>query len=181
MQVVYLKQRRGFVRMAVSAGVPIIPVFAFGQRLTFKWSFPRSRWHTRLSRALLFAPMAFWGVWGSPIPYCHPITVVVGAPIPTRLGQRDTSTDTAGEEADNSTVSTGNTVSTVGGGLMARKGAKARKDVGLVKEVDVGDGAEEEMEHRVRVVHAEYLDTVTSLYEKYKAVAGVQDVPLEIL
>lgn len=31
MQVVFLNKRRGFIRMAISAGAPLVPVFIFGQ------------------------------------------------------------------------------------------------------------------------------------------------------
>jgi hypothetical protein len=30
-QVVFLNKRRGFIRMAISAGAPLVPVFIFGQ------------------------------------------------------------------------------------------------------------------------------------------------------
>ncbi|CAI5464800.1 unnamed protein product [Closterium sp. Yama58-4] len=81
-EVLFLKRRLGFVRLAVESNVPIIPVFSFGQKDVYSHWFPRSSFHTALSRKLMFAPMLIWGRWGTPIPHQKPMTLVVGKPIP---------------------------------------------------------------------------------------------------
>eukprot|EP00897_Mesotaenium_endlicherianum_P010668 jgi/Mesen1/962/ME000012S00511 len=80
-EVLFLKKRRGFIKMAMSQGTPLIPAFAFGQRNVFKFWFPRAKWYQTMSRRIRFAPMVYWGMFGCPIPLPVPMTIVVGKPI----------------------------------------------------------------------------------------------------
>jgi 1-acyl-sn-glycerol-3-phosphate acyltransferase len=80
-ETIYLRNRYGFVRCALEAGSPLVPVFCFGQSKVYHYRKPKGTWYNRLSRQLGFAPMIFWGMYGTPFPYPHPITIVVGKPI----------------------------------------------------------------------------------------------------
>ncbi|XP_055327799.1 2-acylglycerol O-acyltransferase 2-A-like [Paramacrobiotus metropolitanus] len=89
-----LKNRKGFVKMAIQHGAHLVPTFAFGEndiyRLVFN-SQPGS-WARRIQRLFQvksgYAPVLFTGrgvfnyTFGI-LPHRRPITVVVGSPIPT--------------------------------------------------------------------------------------------------
>lgn len=80
-EVLFLRKRRGFIKMAMMAGAPLIPGFAFNQRHTYKYWFPRGEWYKKISRAMKFAPLVFWGVGGGPVPFGVPLTIVLGKPL----------------------------------------------------------------------------------------------------
>jgi 2-acylglycerol O-acyltransferase 2 len=53
-EVAFLRQRTGFVRLAMQQGAPLVPAFAFGQTEMFRWRKPPlpSAWVGALSRAI---------------------------------------------------------------------------------------------------------------------------------
>ncbi|GBG77010.1 hypothetical protein CBR_g23340 [Chara braunii] len=80
-EVIFLKQRRGFVRMAMATGSPLVPVFGFGQSHTYYFWLPKGQWFRKLSRMIHYVPMLYWGIKGSPVPVPGRMLVVVGRPI----------------------------------------------------------------------------------------------------
>ncbi|XP_032940184.1 2-acylglycerol O-acyltransferase 3 isoform X2 [Catharus ustulatus] len=84
---VTLSHRRGFVRLALRHGTPLVPVYVFGEQDTFGVpSLAEGSWLRRLQRGLKgilgFAPCIFWGRGGLPLlPFRVPLTVVVGTPL----------------------------------------------------------------------------------------------------
>ncbi|RXN04381.1 diacylglycerol O-acyltransferase 2 [Labeo rohita] len=92
MNSVTLRNRKGFVKLALKQGADLVPVYSFGENEVYKQLIfdDDSWWRTvqkRLQKILGFAPCLFHGCglffresWGL-VPYCKPITTVVGEPI----------------------------------------------------------------------------------------------------
>ena len=77
----FLKKRKGFVKMALKTGSPIVPVFAFGLDKSYDYFIPNGL--SKISRKMGFVPVIFTGRFGIPfgIPKKTKISVVVGPPI----------------------------------------------------------------------------------------------------
>eukprot|EP00249_Psilotum_nudum_P007705 c20760_g1_i1 orf=256-1224(-) len=80
-EIVFLKQRYGFIRTAIKTGTPLVPYFTFGQGHIYGWWRPNWKAYEYFSRSTGIAPMFFWGLFGSPIPRRHPLYAVLGKPI----------------------------------------------------------------------------------------------------
>ncbi|KAK5888237.1 hypothetical protein CesoFtcFv8_016754 [Champsocephalus esox] len=89
---VTLKNRKGFVRLALQKGADLVPVYSFGENDVYKQVFfeERTYWRylqKRFQKILGFAPCLFHGCglfFGDScgiVPYGKPITTIVGEPI----------------------------------------------------------------------------------------------------
>ncbi|GLD46934.1 diacylglycerol O-acyltransferase 2-like protein [Lates japonicus] len=97
---VVVKQRKGFVRVALEYGADLVPVYSFGENELFKQViFSEGSLSRRLQdlfkRIMGFAPCLFVGEHFAILPYRTPVTTVVGSPI--SVPKRVTPTD---EEVD---------------------------------------------------------------------------------
>ncbi|XP_008331345.1 2-acylglycerol O-acyltransferase 3b [Cynoglossus semilaevis] len=83
---VVVKQRKGFVRVALEFGADLVPVYSFGENELFRQvifsegSFSR-RCQDLFKNIMGFAPCLFVGGKFGVLPYRTPVTTVVGSPI----------------------------------------------------------------------------------------------------
>ena len=85
-ETLYLRKRFGFVKVAIQTGAHLMPAFTFGQSEAYGyWRLgppvvPRfvANW---LSETFAFAPIVFWGKFGTPLPRATPLRTVVGKAI----------------------------------------------------------------------------------------------------
>lgn len=81
-ELVYLRRRKGFCRLALQYGVPLVPVYVFGLTDAYRTSPFLLSWRLRLVQTLGLSWTIATGQWGSP--YCPlPVdsTVVFGEPL----------------------------------------------------------------------------------------------------
>jgi hypothetical protein len=78
--VLYLKKRKGFIKLALTTGSPVVPVFAFNLDGSYRYWLPRGLLVEKISRVIGFAPLVFMGRWGVPfgIPIPRKSHVVIG-------------------------------------------------------------------------------------------------------
>ena len=81
--VLYLKKRKGFIKLALTTGSPVVPVFAFQLDGSYGYWIPRGKFVEKISRTLGAVPLVFWGRWYIPFGIPHPkkIHVVIGPAI----------------------------------------------------------------------------------------------------
>jgi hypothetical protein len=82
---VKLRDRKGFVRIALEHGVPILPVYMFGANQVLDFGPP---WLQRISRRMRASVGMIYGIWGLPVPRRLPIFKVTGAPMPVGPAMR---------------------------------------------------------------------------------------------
>lgn len=77
---IYFKSRQGAVKAAIQEGAHIIPVFFFGNTKVFKvvGQNGTDSFLAKLSRRLRASVVLFYGRYGLPVPFRHPIHFVTG-------------------------------------------------------------------------------------------------------
>jgi len=95
-EAVYLQRRKGFVKLAIRHGVPLVPAYVFGCTDLYR----TSRFMYGLRRALVSVagvciPLC-WGPFGMPLtPFKGRVDIVVGEPIPVKKEEEPTDEDVA--------------------------------------------------------------------------------------
>lgn len=166
---VYVKRRKGFVRLALRHRVPVVPVYVFGSVDLYRTSSPsRLGWTMRqfwLKNLGVAIPPLYWGYWGS---ICCPnpvtTTVVFGKPlylhdigrgaVASRPCANDVYPSTAKETDSNNVV---------------------RNDTAAPAAAADNDTA------RVDAAHAVFVDALVKLFDENKARLGYGDRTLRVL
>lgn len=80
----YMQKNLGFVRIAMEAGLPLLPAYAFGENQLFTTSRVGLGLRLWIARKLRVGVPIFFGRWGLPwtLPRPTPVTFVVGRPVP---------------------------------------------------------------------------------------------------
>jgi len=85
--VLFLKKRKGFIKLALKHGTPVVPCFSFGLTGSYKFCMPaiiyRNPIMLKISKLLGFLPVVYLGRWYIPygIPFANKTNVVIGEPI----------------------------------------------------------------------------------------------------
>ena len=81
---IFVKARKGFVKLALERGANLVPVYAFGETDMYHTSAAFMGPRKWLMKNLRVALPLFWGRWGTPIPYPGTLSVVIGKPMRAR-------------------------------------------------------------------------------------------------
>ena len=78
--VLYLQNRKGFIKLALSTGSPVCPCFIFNLDGSYGYWAPKGKIVEKISRQIGFLPLIYYGRWKIPfgIPYPQKIHLVVG-------------------------------------------------------------------------------------------------------
>lgn len=93
--VLFLQNRKGFIKLSLATGSPIVPTFGFHLDGAFGYWVPRGAFIEKLSRTIGFLPMIYWGRCFIPygIPHAKKLTIVIGSPIDVPKMDEVTSAD----------------------------------------------------------------------------------------
>ena len=79
---VYVSGRKGFVKLALEYGVPLVPMYTFGENEAYSTSSALMGFRRWLQRTLQLGVPLAWGRWGSFVPLPVPLHVEIGTPVP---------------------------------------------------------------------------------------------------
>ena len=85
--ILFLKSRKGFIKLALKHGTPVVPCFTFGLSGSYKFFMPpaiyRSKYMVKVTKMLGFLPVIYFGRFGIPygIPLPNVTNVVIDKPI----------------------------------------------------------------------------------------------------
>lgn len=90
---IYLKDRKGFVKLAIQYGFHLVPMYVYGENEAYSVSNILLGFRQWLQQQFQIGICICWGRFGSPIPYKVPLTVEIGKPVPVQQKARDDISD----------------------------------------------------------------------------------------
>ena len=75
----YINKHKGFIRLALKAGVAVVPLYMFGNTTTLHVA--KGELLARMARATHLSLTWFWGVLGTWVPFSKKCMVVIGKPM----------------------------------------------------------------------------------------------------
>jgi 1-acyl-sn-glycerol-3-phosphate acyltransferase len=81
---VYLKSRKGFIKLALASGADLVPMYAFGENDCYSLSNAFKDFRMTLHEKFQLGIPLFYGRWGTLLPYPVKIAVEIGKPIPVQ-------------------------------------------------------------------------------------------------
>mmetsp|Transcript_44225 Transcript_44225/g.92107 ORF Transcript_44225/g.92107 Transcript_44225/m.92107 type:complete len:388 (-) Transcript_44225:1169-2332(-) len=171
----YLSKRKGFIKLAMRKGVPVVPMYVFGSsdayytfhsddddddknNNKFDWTFYKLRY--RLMKNFGICITVACGLWGNPLcPLPKKMTIVTGRPIRFERQQQQAA---AAEKPPGSGKSEGDSA---GDGVVASAAATGFEPT--TEELDAG--------------HALFVRELTALFDAHKSRLGYGDRTLEVI
>lgn len=86
---VYIKSRKGFVKLALISGASLVPMYAFGENDCYSISHVLKDFRMYLQRKFQLGIPIFYGRWGTLVPYPVKIAVEIGKPISVKKVAED--------------------------------------------------------------------------------------------
>ena len=155
--VVVLQSRKGFVRLALETGSPLVPVYCFGERRAYVTQSATSCASTFLKRLCRVGVPIVRGRFFTLMPLSTPITIVIGKPIDVPMTWCATRGGGGGGQTEAASASAGG-----GAGSMPAAASGAEFDAA------------------VDALHAQFIAALRDLYETHKGTSGFADTALVI-
>ena len=78
---IFLKQRKGFVKLALETGAQLVPIYFFGSTDMFNQISSSKGFLAHISRKVRITFNLFYGQYFLPIPYATKVTIAIGDPV----------------------------------------------------------------------------------------------------
>lgn len=173
---IVLRNRRGFIRLALNHGAMLTPSLAFGERRLYNYSPFMAKISKQLKSMFNAGIPAVMGRFFSLTPFARPMDIVLAKPIDTAEWLRQHRKQAAGaaSQGDDAAPSAG---------LQQRSNAAANtssSSKGDARPPPRGGGVSV-TEEEVQALLEEYIATVQELFDDLKGRFGSADLELEIL
>jgi len=80
-EVILMKERKGFVKLALQTGTPLVPSYIFGNTKLLSAWYDDAGALQGISRYFKFGILLLWGRFGLPLMHRHPVLGVMAKPI----------------------------------------------------------------------------------------------------